>query len=154
MTETVGCAGNGTNPAGGIRLKNLSQQSDEEASVRRFIEIRRYGAYGAAHRQVRLADMCFRFIGFTAFMLFGFAAGALAQAVAPQSGRAAEAHSAWSFVVIKLKYAEAEEIARVLTQLLPPTVSVAPYSQTNSIVIAGDRATLEEIGALDIEAEL
>jgi type II secretory pathway component GspD/PulD (secretin) len=97
--------------------------------------------------------MCFRFTGVAAFMLLGFAAGALAQTVAPQSGRAAEERSTWSFVVIKLKYAEAEEIARVLRQLLPPTVSVAPYSHTNSVLIAGDRATLEEIGAWNIETE-
>jgi type II secretory pathway component GspD/PulD (secretin) len=98
--------------------------------------------------------MGFRFRGLAACGLFGFAAGAFAQAAVSQSEReSSEDSSAWTYVVIKLKYADAEEIALVLRQLLPPTVRVVPYSPTNSLLIAGDKAILEEIEARGVEAE-
>ena len=53
-------------------------------------------------------------------------------------------------MVIKLEYADAEEIALVLRQLLPSTVRIVAYPPTNSVVIAGDRAILEEIEEGDI----
>ncbi|HEX7000039.1 MAG TPA: secretin N-terminal domain-containing protein [Gammaproteobacteria bacterium] len=44
--------------------------------------------------------------------------------------------------VIKLAYAEAEEVAALLAQVAPAGVTVVPYPPTNSIIIAGDPAVL------------
>ncbi|HEU4619541.1 MAG TPA: secretin N-terminal domain-containing protein [Gammaproteobacteria bacterium] len=51
----------------------------------------------------------------------------------------------WTIVVVKLGYARAEEVARLLSQLAPPGVTVAAYEPTNSVVIAGDPAVLGEL---------
>lgn len=90
--------------------------------------------------------MSFRFRRLAACALFGFSAGAFAPAAISQSeSEVSDEHTAWTCVVIKLEHADAEEIALVLRQLLPPTVRVVAYSPTNSVLIAGDRAILEEI---------
>jgi type II secretory pathway component GspD/PulD (secretin) len=105
--------------------------------------------YVAAHRPFEVTNMSFRFRALAVWALsFGFAAAAFAQATVSQPEREpSEEPSAWAYVVIKLKYADAEEIAQVLRQLLPPTVRVVPYAPTNSLLIAGDPAVLEEIEA-------
>ena len=62
---------------------------------------------GHAPHDLRLTEMGFRFTAFAACALFAIASRAFAQPAAPESGReAATAESAWTFVVIKLRYAE------------------------------------------------
>jgi malonyl CoA-acyl carrier protein transacylase len=56
-------------------------------------------------------------------------------------------------VVINLRYADAEEIARVLRELLPATVRVVPYYPTNSVLIAGDPAVIGELEKHGTEEE-
>lgn len=95
--------------------------------------------------------MSFRCKRLAACAVFGFAAGAFAHAAIAQSeGEGSDEHASWTYVVIELEYADAEEIALVLRQLLPPTVRVVAYPATNSVVIAGDRAILEEFEEGDI----
>jgi hypothetical protein len=107
----------------------------------------------SAARHARGKHMRFRFRRLAACALFGFAAGAFAHAAIAQSeSEVSEEDAAWSYVLIKLEYADAEEIAHVLRQLLPPTVSVVAYSPTNSVLIAGDPAVLEGIEERDVEA--
>ncbi len=48
-------------------------------------------------------------------------------------------------MVIKLNYANAEELAATLRQILPPGVTVVAYSPTNSIIISGNPAALEQV---------
>ncbi len=43
-----------------------------------------------------------------------------------------------SIVVIRLKYANAEELAATLAPILPPGVTVVAYPPTNSLIISGD----------------
>ncbi|HEY8519258.1 MAG TPA: secretin N-terminal domain-containing protein [Gammaproteobacteria bacterium] len=45
--------------------------------------------------------------------------------------------------VIKLAYAEAEEVAALLAQVAPAGVTVVAYPATNSVIIAGDPAVLQ-----------
>jgi hypothetical protein len=98
--------------------------------------------------------MIFRFIAFAACALFAIASRALAQPAAPESeSEAAAAESAWTFVVIKLQYADAEHVASVLRELLPPTVRVVPYRPTNSVLISGEPAVIEDIEARDLTEE-
>jgi type II secretory pathway component GspD/PulD (secretin) len=98
--------------------------------------------------------MGLRFIAFAACALFAIASAALAQPAAPESeGEAASAESAWTFVVIQLRYADAEHVASVLRELLPPTIKVVPYEPTNSVVISGDPAVIEGIEARDLTQE-
>ena len=98
--------------------------------------------------------MIFRFIPFAACALFAIASRAFAQPAAPESGReAATAEPAWTFVVIKLRYADAEQVAAVLRELLPPTVRVVPYQPTNSVVVSGDPAVIGDIQARDLKEE-
>jgi type II secretory pathway component GspD/PulD (secretin) len=95
--------------------------------------------------------MGFRFTAFAACALFAIAFRAFAQPAAPESGReAATAESAWTFVVIKLRYADAEHVASVLRELLPPTVKVVAYQPTNSVLISGDPAVIGDIEACDV----
>jgi hypothetical protein len=47
--------------------------------------------------------------------------------------------------VIELGYADAEEVAALLAEILPPGVNVVPYYQTNSLIISGDRALIESL---------
>jgi type II secretory pathway component GspD/PulD (secretin) len=97
--------------------------------------------------------MRFRFKKLAACALFGFAVGAFAHtAIAQSESEVSDEHAPRRYVLIELEYADAEEIAHVLRQLLPPTVSVVAYSPTNSVLIAGDPAVLEGIEARDVEA--
>lgn len=97
--------------------------------------------------------MGFRFTAFAACALFAIA-DASAQPAAPESGdEAATAESAWTFVVIKLRYADAEHVASVLSELLPPTVKVVAYQPTNSVLISGDPAVIGDIEACDVVEE-
>src|SRR5690606_4537733 len=61
----------------------------------------------------------------------------------------------WAVTVIDLDYANAEEVAALLAEIVPPGVSVVPYYQTNSLIISGERALVEELtrGGEDGEAE-
>src|SRR5690606_9985964 len=61
----------------------------------------------------------------------------------------------WAVTVIELGYADAEEVAALLSEIVPPGVSVVPYYQTNSLIISGERALVEELtrGGEDGEAE-
>jgi hypothetical protein len=98
--------------------------------------------------------MSARCIGFTACALLGFASGSVGQTAPPESTREASAdQSAWTVVVIKLRYADAEEVARVLRELLPSTVRVVPYHPTNSVLLAGDRAIIGELEKGIVEEE-
>ena len=93
-----------------------------------------------------------RFIGLTTCGLLGFVAGAFGQAAPPESEHDASAEqSRWTFVVINLRYADAEEVVRVLRELLPPTVRVVPYYPTNSVLIAGDPAVIGELDQRGVE---
>jgi len=95
-----------------------------------------------------------RFMGIAACGLLGCAAGVFGQTPAPESGGETSAsQSPWTIVVINLRYADAEEIARVLRELLPDTIRVVPYYPTNSVLIAGDRAVIREIEKLIVEKE-
>jgi type II secretory pathway component GspD/PulD (secretin) len=95
-------------------------------------------------------DICV-FKRLAACALFGLAAAVFAHAAISQSeSESSDEQAAWTYVVIELEYADAEEIALVLRQLLPPTVRVVAYPPTNSVVVAGDRAILEGIEEGDI----
>lgn len=51
--------------------------------------------------------------------------------------------------VIPLRYADAVDVASTLSWVAPPGVRVAPYRPTNSVVIAGHAAGVEEmLGAI------
>src|SRR5690606_28462938 len=51
----------------------------------------------------------------------------------------------WTVTVIELGYADAEEVAALLSEIVPPGISVVPYYQTNSLIISGERALVEEL---------
>lgn len=51
----------------------------------------------------------------------------------------------WAIAVVHLDYADAEEVAAVLQQVLPPSVRVVPYYQTNSLIFSGDPALIGEL---------
>ncbi len=48
-----------------------------------------------------------------------------------------EQQSGWTFVVVPLQYANAEELAAVLGPTLPAGLRVVPYAPTNSLIIFG-----------------
>lgn len=48
-----------------------------------------------------------------------------------------------TILVIPLKYANAEELAATLTPILPPGVTVVPYSPTNSLIISSNPVALK-----------
>ena len=74
-----------------------------------------------------------------------------AQTAAPESVReAVAAEPAWTVVIIPLQYADAEHVASVLRELLPPTVKVVAYQPTNSVLISGDPAVIGDIEARDL----
>jgi general secretion pathway protein D len=51
--------------------------------------------------------------------------------------------------VVPLQYANAQEVAATLRGITPPDVRIAPYSPTNSLLIAGDpRAVAQVVAAL------
>src|SRR5690606_30258661 len=66
-------------------------------------------------------------------------------AVAQERNDEAPAVEDWAMTVIELDYANAEEVAALLAEIVPPGIRVAPYYQTNSIIISGERALLEEL---------
>ena len=45
--------------------------------------------------------------------------------------------SEWAVTVIKLQYANAEELAPIIAGILPPGLRVIPYAPTNSLIISG-----------------
>ncbi len=51
----------------------------------------------------------------------------------------------WTVTVIDLGYADATEVARLLSEIVPPGVRVVPYYQTNSLIISGERAVVEAL---------
>lgn len=67
-----------------------------------------------------------------------------AQSPQEQTTEAAEAR-AWTLVVVSLDYADAEEVAGVLSRVLPPTVRVVAYGPTNSLIVAGDPAIVGDV---------
>jgi hypothetical protein len=61
----------------------------------------------------------------------------------------------WTVEVIKLHYADSEEMAALLAQVLPLGVTVVAYPPTNSLLIAGDAAVIAGVhasGAGDADA--
>lgn len=79
--------------------------------------------------------------------LAGIYAMGLAAAHAQSPADEPEAVSADEFAVtvIELGYANAEEVAALLTQVLPRSVKVVPYYATNSLVVSGDRETIRAL---------
>ena len=69
----------------------------------------------------------------------------LSSAFAQEENVDAPAVEDWAMTVIELDYANAEEVAALLAEIVPPGIRVAPYYQTNSIIISGERALLEEL---------
>lgn len=51
-----------------------------------------------------------------------------------------------SYRVIKLQYATAEELARVLAAVAPPGVKIIAYPPTNSLIITGHPRIIGEQG--------
>jgi hypothetical protein len=104
--------------------------------------------------RLRERGMSSRFIACTACALIAIASRAFAETAAPESrSEAGVTPSAWTLVVIKLRYANAEHVASVLRELLPPTVKVVPYQPTNSVLISGDPAVIGDIEACDLTKE-
>ncbi len=50
-----------------------------------------------------------------------------------------------SYVVIKLQYATAEELAPVLAAVAPLGVRITAYPPTNSLIISGDPAIIRKL---------
>jgi len=79
----------------------------------------------------------------------GAAAAFLGLSVAPafaqDGGPSTEAVEDWTVTVIHLDYANAEELAAVLSEIVPPGVTVVPYYPTNSLIVSGKRALIEEL---------
>src|SRR5690606_13346954 len=69
----------------------------------------------------------------------------VSSAFAQQEGDEPAAAEDWGMTVIELGYADAEEVAALLAEILPPGVSVTPYYQTNSLIVSGDRALVESL---------
>ena len=70
------------------------------------------------------------------------ASAVLAQEPAQESEGESAPPQDWTVQVIELGYADAGEVADLLSQILPPTVTVVPYYATNSLIIAGDPAVI------------
>jgi len=51
----------------------------------------------------------------------------------------------WGAVVVDVHYANAEELAAILAEILPPGVEVVPYYPTNSLVFSGSREVLRAL---------
>jgi hypothetical protein len=47
--------------------------------------------------------------------------------------------------VVPLTYAKAGEVALTLSWVVPPGVRIVPFYPTNSVVISGDAAAVEQI---------
>lgn len=67
-----------------------------------------------------------------------------ARAATTHAAESAEASepAALRMEIIKLHYADAYEVANLLSQLVPPGVRVSAYGPTNSLVISGPEALL------------
>jgi type II secretory pathway component GspD/PulD (secretin) len=52
----------------------------------------------------------------------------------------------WAVAVVKLGYADAAEVALLLSRVLPATVRVVAYEPTNSLIIAGDPRIVGGLG--------
>ena len=55
------------------------------------------------------------------------------------------AHEAFTVKVVPLKYAGAGEMAYTLSWVAPPSVRIAPHYPTNSLIISGHPAAVEEL---------
>jgi len=79
----------------------------------------------------------------------GAAAAFLGLSVSPafaqNGGPSAEGVEDWTVTVIHLDYADAEEVAALLSEIVPPGVRVVPYYPTNSLIVSGERAVIEEL---------
>lgn len=85
--------------------------------------------------------MSIRTIGAAAALLGLSASPAFAQ----DDGPSADAAEDWTATVIHLDYADAEEVAALLSEIVPPGVRVVPYYPTNSLIVSGDRALIEDL---------
>jgi hypothetical protein len=54
-------------------------------------------------------------------------------------------HEAFTVKVVPLKYSRAGEMAYTLSWVAPPSVRIAPYCPTNSLIISGHPAAVEEL---------
>jgi len=55
------------------------------------------------------------------------------------------AHEAAPITVVPLTYARAHELAYILSMVAPPWVRIVPYYPTNSLIISGDPAAVEQL---------
>ena len=55
------------------------------------------------------------------------------------------AHEAVRIQVVPLNYARADELAYTLSMVAPPWVRIVPYYATNSLIISGHPAAVEEL---------
>ena len=55
------------------------------------------------------------------------------------------AHEAMTIKVVPLTYARAGELAYTLSRVAPPWVRIVPYYPTNSLIISGPPAAVEEL---------
>lgn len=55
------------------------------------------------------------------------------------------AHEAFTVQVVRLSYARADEVAYTLSWVAPPSVHIVPYYPTNSLIISGYPAAVEEL---------
>lgn len=101
------------------------------------------GRFPAGSVARRLPDMTQRPVIVALFALL--AAPAVAQESPDASEPAVEQDAGWTVKVIELEYADAFEVAELLSRILPPGVRVVPYGHTNSIVVSGDAATLRSV---------
>jgi type II secretory pathway component GspD/PulD (secretin) len=74
-----------------------------------------------------------------AFALLLVSMSGAAQPTSEEPGRDEQVDEpGWTIAVVKLGYADAAEVALLLSQVLPSTVRVVAYEPTNSLIIAGD----------------
>jgi len=55
------------------------------------------------------------------------------------------AREAFTVKVVRLNYARAGEMADSLSWVAPPSVQIVPYYPTNSLIISGHPAAVEEL---------
>ena len=80
---------------------------------------------------------------FLKLILVTFAVSPMAFVQSSDSDTSTEA--GFSYVVIKLQYATAEELAPVLAAVAPPGVRIIAYPPTNSLIISGDPAIIRKL---------
>ncbi len=86
---------------------------------------------------------------FLKLILVTFAVSPMAFAQSSDSETGTEA--GLRYVVIKLQYAAAEELAPVLAAVAPPGVRIIAYPPTNSLIISGNSAIIGKLKAKDAE---